>query len=51
MEALLWEWSLAVFLERVCDTKMALGKAMIVTRRRTEGEKAEDKDTSKRWFK
>ena len=51
MEALLWEWSLAVFLERVCDTKMASGKAMIVTRRRTEGEKAEDKDTSKRWFK
>jgi len=26
MEALLWEWSLAVFLERVCDTKTALGK-------------------------
>ena len=31
MEALLWEWSLAVFLERVCDTKMALGKLPDVT--------------------
>ena len=39
-EALLGEWSLAVFLERVCDTKAALGKLPDVTwkkDRRREG--------------
>ena len=42
-----WEWSFAVFLEQVCDTRKALGE-LSSCGRWMEGEKVEDNKTSMR---